>query len=113
MTAYAVARLINVQVEPAVVIYLQRIDATLAPFGGRFVIHGGPIEPLEGDWAGDLIVIGFPDMASARSWYASPAYRAILPLRLCVADGDVFLIEGVEADHRATDVLTPELVDAP
>jgi uncharacterized protein (DUF1330 family) len=110
MTAYGIGRLTNVRLGPSVVAYLRRIDATLAPFAGRFIIHGGEPERLEGDWQGALIVIAFPDMASARGWYASPAYQAILPLRTGNSDGDIILIEGVDADHLATDVLPPELL---
>ncbi|WP_332878431.1 DUF1330 domain-containing protein [Massilia sp. S19_KUP03_FR1] len=47
----------------------------------------------------------FPDMAQARQWYASPGYRAILPLRLRNASSNVFLAPGVDAHHAATDVL--------
>ena len=86
--------------------YLQGIDATLAPCGGRFIIHGGKQQLLEGRSPGDVIVIAFPDLSAARAWYASAAYQAILPLRLGHAEGDVFLIEGVEVGHRATDVLS-------
>ena len=50
-------------------------------------------------------MIAVPDLAGARSWYASPAYQAILPLWKGKADGAVFLIEGVDVDHRGTDVL--------
>jgi len=110
MTAYGLGRLTNVRLGPGVVEYLRRIDATLAPFGGHFIIHGGEPERLEGDWQGALIVIAFPDMASARAWYASPAYQAILPLRTGNSDGDIILIEGVDADHIATDVLPSELL---
>ncbi|WP_426959126.1 DUF1330 domain-containing protein [Muricoccus radiodurans] len=106
MTAYAVGQLHDVSMGPEIVAYLQGIDATLAPFGGRFIIHGGPIQALEGTPAGDLIVIAFPDMDRARGWYDSPAYRAILPLRTNNARGVAFLIEGVPDDHRATDILT-------
>ncbi|MBW8813432.1 MAG: DUF1330 domain-containing protein [Caulobacterales bacterium] len=110
MSAYAVANLTNVRLGPPVVEYLRRIDATLAPFGGRFVIHGGEPQRLEGDWTGTLIVIGFPDMTAARAWYASPAYQAILPLRTQNSDGVAFLIEGSPGDHLATDVLPPALL---
>lgn len=106
MTSYAVAHLRDVQLGPDIVAYLQAIDATLAPFGGRFLIHGGEKELLEGTWPGDLIVIGFPDRAAARAWYASPAYQAILPLRTRNSTGDIILIDGVGDDHRATDILS-------
>jgi uncharacterized protein (DUF1330 family) len=105
MTAYAVGHLRDVSVGPAIIEYLQRIDGTLAPFGGRFVIHGGHPEVLEGAWQGDLIVIAFPDMERARAWYHSPAYREIKVLRTENAASVVFLVDGVDADHKATDVL--------
>jgi uncharacterized protein (DUF1330 family) len=108
MTAYAVADLHKVEMGPAIVEYLERIDATLAPFGGRYIIHGGRKAVLEGEWAGDLIVIAFPDRASAAAWYASPDYQAIKPLRTDHSAGDVVLVDGVGADHRATDVLAFE-----
>jgi uncharacterized protein (DUF1330 family) len=105
MPAYAVAHLQDVNVGPEIVAYIRRIDETLAPYGGRFLIHGGPVEVLEGTWRGDLIVIAFPDRTQARAWYASPAYRQILPLRTENAKGDTFFIDGVSDDHKATDIL--------
>ncbi len=106
MPAYAVGHLHDVTIGPDIVEYLRRIDATLEPFGGRFLLHGEPVEVLEGDWSGDLVVIEFPDRESARAWYASPAYRRILPLRTGNSRSVVFLTDGVPADHRATDILS-------
>jgi len=105
MTAYAIAHLTDVNLGPGIQGYLQGIDATLAPFGGRFVIHGGRPDVLEGAWAGDLVMIAFPDRAQAHAWYRSAAYQAILPMRTHNARGDTFIIEGVDPDHRATDIL--------
>lgn len=103
--AYAVGLLTVPAMNGDLVAYLEQIDGTLAPFGGRFLIHGGPRTVLEGRWEGDLVVIAFPDRASADAWYFSPAYRAILPLRTANASGDVILVDGVDAGHRATDIL--------
>jgi uncharacterized protein (DUF1330 family) len=105
MPAYAVAHLRNVTMGPAVATYLERIDATLAPFDGRFLVHGGKVERLEGSWRGDLVVIAFPDLERARAWYHSPAYQEILRLRTDNSEGEAFLIDGVGLDHRATDIL--------
>jgi uncharacterized protein (DUF1330 family) len=105
MSTYAVAHLRKVTMGPQIVEYLQRIDATLKPFQGRFVVHGGEVEVLEGSWPGHLIVIEFPDRQRARTWYESAAYQEILPLRTNNSEGDVVLAEGVSAGHRATDVL--------
>lgn len=105
MTCYAVGHLRQIEMGPEIVEYLGKIDATLAPYGGRFLIHGDQPTVLEGAWSGDLIVIAFPDRAAAENWYASPAYQAILPLRLKKAEGEVFLVDGVSGEHKATDIL--------
>jgi uncharacterized protein (DUF1330 family) len=106
MTTFAVAHLRRVTMGPAIAEYLERIDATLKPFAGRFVLHGAPVERLEGNWSGDLVMIAFPDRESARGWYDSDAYQSILPLRTDNAEGDAFLVDAVPDGHRATDVLT-------
>ena len=106
MPAFAIGHLTAVSMGPEIVEYLERIDATLAPFEGRFRIHGAQPECVEGQWAGDLIVIEFPDMEKARAWYRSDAYAAILPLRSRNSNGNIILIEGVPGGHKATDILT-------
>jgi uncharacterized protein (DUF1330 family) len=105
MTSYAVAQLRNVEMGADIVAYIETIDGTLVPFQGRFIIHGGEKDELEGTFPGDLIVIAFPDRQAARAWYGSPAYQAILPKRLGSSQGEVFLIDGVDSDHSATDIL--------
>ena len=106
MTAYAIAHMRRVTVGPAIAEYLEQIDATLAPYGGRFIVHGGDFEELEGSWPGATIVIEFPDRGQASGWYNSPAYREIAALRTDNSDSDIIVIDGVGPDHRATDVLT-------
>lgn len=105
MTAYAVAHMRQATMGPQIVEYLQRIDATLAPFGGRFLVHGGEVEVVENSWPGHVIVIEFPDMRHVRDWYSSPAYQAILKLRTGNSQSDVIFVDGVEHPHKATDVL--------
>ncbi|WP_439618965.1 DUF1330 domain-containing protein [Shinella sp.] len=109
MTTYALAHLHNVTMGPQIVAYLEGIDATMAPFGGKFVIHGdGNKRVLEGSFPGDVIMLSFPTRKAAEGWYASEAYRAILPLRTLNSVGDVLLIDGVDDDHKATDILKKE-----
>jgi uncharacterized protein (DUF1330 family) len=105
MSAYAVGILNDVKLGPPIVEYLERIDATLAPYDGHFIVHGGEPKLLEGTSPGTLIVIEFPDRSHAEDWYASAAYRQILPLRTENSESTVFLIDGVDRDHKATDVL--------
>jgi uncharacterized protein (DUF1330 family) len=105
MPAYAIGHLRNVVMGPAIVEYLERIDATLEPFGGRFIVHGAIPEVLEGNWTGHLIAIEFADLERARAWYRSEAYQRLIPLRADNSEGEIFLVDGVDADHRATDIL--------
>jgi uncharacterized protein (DUF1330 family) len=99
MAAYALAHLREVEPHTEILEYLEQIQATLDPFRGRFIVHGGVIEVLEGQWPGNLVIIEFPSMAAGRSWYESPAYQQILPLRTDHIRGDTILVEGVEPNH--------------
>jgi uncharacterized protein (DUF1330 family) len=105
MTSYAVGILNDVTIGPEIVEYLERIDATLAPFDGHFIVHGAQAQVLEGKDPGTLVAIEFPDRANAEGWYASDAYQAILALRAANSTSTIFLIDGVDRDHLATDVL--------
>jgi uncharacterized protein (DUF1330 family) len=106
MSTYAIAHVRKASFGPPIIEYLQRIDATLEPFGGRFLVHGGKAEAVEGQWSGDLIIIEFPDRAHAWRWYQSAAYQAILPLRRENTEGEVIFIDTVAAGHRSTDLLS-------
>jgi uncharacterized protein (DUF1330 family) len=109
MATYGVGILKRVDMGPEIVEYLERIDETLAPYDGHFIVHGGVPTMLEGDDPGALIVIEFPDRAHADEWYRSAAYQQILPLRADHAESTIFIVDGVDRAHRATDVLPPAL----
>ncbi|GGM55156.1 hypothetical protein GCM10011608_45010 [Micromonospora sonchi] len=102
MTAYALAHLRREPIHADVLEYMERVQVTLAPFGGRFIVHGGTIDVLEGSWPGDVVIIEFPDMTKARSWYDSSNYQEIKPLRTMHLAGEVILVEGVEPDHSSS-----------
>lgn len=101
MAGYGIAHLSDPRPHAEVADYLDRIDATLAPFNGRFLVHGGPVEQLEGEWPGTIVIIEFPDVATARAWYDSPAYQEIKPLRARNMPGDLIIVAGVEPNHES------------
>ena len=105
MTAYAIAHLRDVDLNAEIADYIRRIDETLTPFGGRFLVHGATAEVIEEPWEGDLVIIAFPDIAAARGWNASPGYQAILPLRTRNSRSAAFIVEGAPEGYRATDFL--------
>ncbi|MFG2638591.1 DUF1330 domain-containing protein [Streptomyces sp. NPDC048362] len=99
LPAYGFAHLRSRRNHSDIIEYLERIQATLDPFAGRFVIHGPPAEVVEGRWPSSMVLIEFPSLAEARAWYDSPAYRAILRLRTDHIEGDLLLIEGVRPNY--------------
>ncbi len=104
MTAYAIAHLhpADGPVQDEVLSYIERIQATMKPYGGRFLVHGAEVEVVEGAWPGAVVIIGFPRVEEARAWYASPAYREILPLRTRHLGGDVIIVPGVGPEYDAS-----------
>ena len=113
MNAYAVAHVQSAQPSPEILDYPQHVDETLAPYGGRFLVHGDTGETREGPFTGNVIVIQFPDRDSANGWYDSPAYQQIRPLRTRNTTGWVILVNGVEDNHHATDILTTDAQTQP
>ncbi|MFD7645789.1 DUF1330 domain-containing protein [Kitasatospora sp. NPDC059795] len=102
MSAYALAHVHSVEFCADTAEYLERIDATLDAFGGRFLVHRAKFETLEGSWGeSGLILIEFPDYQQAHDWYHSPAYQDILPLRTRHMVADVIIAEGVPTGYRA------------
>jgi uncharacterized protein (DUF1330 family) len=105
MPAYVMAHVHATDFGPAIVDYLRNVDATMRPFGGRFLVHGGPVDPVEGDWSGDLIIIEFPDLDAAHGWYGSSAYLEIRHLRTDNTSADTIIFEGLPDGYQASSVL--------
>ena len=76
--------------------YGRQVLATIEKFGGRFVVRGGTVEPLEGGWSPKrLVVLEFPTMAKAREWYHSAEYAPLIELRQRASRGKLVAVEGV------------------
>ena len=70
--------------------------ASIARFGGRFIVRGGKAELLEGAPAPErIVVIEFPDAETARRWYDSAEYQSALKIRQAASHGRLILVEGV------------------
>jgi uncharacterized protein (DUF1330 family) len=76
--------------------YRKQVSITVEKYGGRFLVRGGQIQTLEGDWKPKRIVVTeFPSIEQARRWYDSEDYRPLKALRSRSARGSVVLVEGV------------------
>ena len=76
--------------------YLDKVVATLKQYGATLRAATSDIETIEGGWNSKRIVIlEFADMEAARTWYHSPEYQEILPLRLNSANDRVIFLPGM------------------
>jgi uncharacterized protein (DUF1330 family) len=76
--------------------YKKMVPASLAAYGGRFIVRGGKTETLEGTWApGRFVMLEFPDSARARAWWASAGYAEAKALRQATSTTEMILVEGV------------------
>jgi uncharacterized protein (DUF1330 family) len=80
--------------------YASKIGPTIAPFGGK-ILAANDAEVREGSLPFLRTVVGeFPDLASARAWYESEAYQAIIGLRQNATEGALFFVEGLTMPPR-------------
>ena len=94
MTAYVIAD-IQVTDTAAYEPYRPLAAASIARFGGRFIVRGGKVDLLEGEPEPErIVVIEFPDADTARRWYRSEEYQSALKIRQSASRGRVFLVEG-------------------
>jgi len=76
--------------------YRRMVPASLAAHGGKFIVRGGRVEPLEGDWQPPrLVVLEFPSAAAARGWWESDDYAEAKALRQAIAETQMLIVEGI------------------
>jgi uncharacterized protein (DUF1330 family) len=96
MAAYVIASVREAHDAEALAEYRQRNSEAVAQYGGRFLVRGGAIAVLEGDWDPlRVVVMEFDDAAAARRWYESDSYQAAIPIRQGASTTDLILVEGV------------------
>lgn len=67
--------------------YASKTAQTFAAFGGEVVTRGKAEVTLAGESVHQTVgVVRFPDMESLNSWFQSPQYQALIPLRDNAAD---------------------------
>ena len=76
--------------------YTAETPASIASHGGRFLVRGGPCEVLESDWQpGRMVVIEFPSMDAALTWYRSDDYQELAKIRWSASTAQFIVVEGV------------------
>ena len=94
MPAYIV---VEVEVEDPVRYedYKKMVPPSLAAYGGRFLVRGGKVENLEGEWSPKrLVMVEFPSVERAKAWWSSPEYAEAKALRQATAKTQMIVVEG-------------------
>ncbi len=74
--------------------YRKQVLAVVTQYGGKFIVRGGRIEPLEGGWAPKrMVALEFPSMEQALKWYRSPEYAPLIKARQKASKGRLIAIE--------------------
>lgn len=76
--------------------YVKTAGATVAQYGGRYLVRGGRAERLEGQVEpGRVVVLEFDTIERARAWWASEEYAGPKAVRRSAANTEMILVEGV------------------
>jgi uncharacterized protein (DUF1330 family) len=82
MAAYVISE-VEVLDEASFEEYRSRAKKSIEEHGGRYLVRAALPQAAEGDWPPQqrLVVVEFPDMHTARQWYASDSYAQALAFR--------------------------------
>ena len=77
--------------------YKAMVLPSLTEYGGRFLVRGGRIETLEGDWSPKrFVMVEFPSVDKAKAWWDSAGYAEAKALRQATAKTQMIVVEGVD-----------------
>ncbi len=76
--------------------YKKMAGASVAKYGGKYIVRGGASETLEGDWQPKRIVIlEFESVQRAKEWLNCPEYEAPRKMRHRTAKTKMVVVEGI------------------
>jgi uncharacterized protein (DUF1330 family) len=77
--------------------YKAASPAAIAAGGGRFLVRGGELTTLEGDWhPSRLVLLEFADLQAAQRWYESEVYQETRKLRAGAARFRAVAVQGID-----------------
>ncbi len=96
MTTYVIAQATTKNADKLAA-YGKAAGATIAEYGGEYVMRAPVLEVLCGNASFErFLLIKFRDADTARAWYNSAAYQALVPVRDEGADVTLILVETAE-----------------
>ena len=94
MSAYIIAD-VTVTNEVQMRLYREWSTRAMQEFGAEVLVRGGSVEPLEGDWNPQrVVVLRFKDITTAQAYYHSETYTHARQLRDGAGSIRMFAVEG-------------------
>ncbi len=76
--------------------YGKLVPATVAQYGGKYLVRGGEADVAEGSYSPvRIVVLEFESIEQAKKWYNSPEYVPLRDMRMKASTGDLFFVSGV------------------
>jgi uncharacterized protein (DUF1330 family) len=95
MAAFVISE-VEILDEGAAAEYRQLAAASIAAYGGRYLVRAAEAQVVEGEpTTRRLVIVEFPSMQRTREWYASPEYAEALMFRRAALDRRLLFVEGV------------------
>ena len=95
MSAYLIVD-ITVRDEKRYADYRARVTEQITRYGGEYLVRGGKLERLEGDWSPSrVVVVRFESLAAAKKWWESEDYAELKAIRQATTDTNMIVVEGV------------------
>ncbi len=77
--------------------YMPLAAVAIAAFGGRYLVRGGDVQPLEGEYVPRrTVLLEFDSPERAREFFFSPQYQAAAAIRRRSARGRLVLFPGTQ-----------------
>ncbi len=95
MSAYIIAE-VTITNEEQMKVYREWSTRAMQEFGAEVLVRGGRMEPLEGDWLPQrVVVLRFADLATAQAYYHSDTYSRARREREGAGSIRMIAVEGV------------------
>jgi uncharacterized protein (DUF1330 family) len=76
--------------------YKKLAPPAIEAYGGKYLVRGGSMEILEGDWKPNRVVIlEFQSIEMAKNWINSPEYSDARALRHQTATSHAIVVDGL------------------
>ena len=86
--------------------YAVRVTPIIERYGGKYLAVDKAPDVRSGEWPFvRTLIVAYPSFAAARTWYDSPEYQEIVPIRKRAIDANIVIVRdpeeaGIDMDPR-------------